>query len=120
MIMVGILGSAMYAIEDFKLQDSTFEVGSLVYVVYGLVLAAIGGMAHWAPKLWGVQLPNAKLLPLAGLGVLATVLASLPSTSPGFDEQRDAYSTVVAVGHVLMALTVIGFVGLLVQGNGQR
>jgi heme/copper-type cytochrome/quinol oxidase subunit 1 len=115
MIMVGILGNALYAIEDLKLQDSTFEEGTLVYVVYGLVLAVIGGMAYWASKLWGVQLSNAKLLPLAGLGVLATVLAALPNYIAGFDEQRDVYSTVVAVGHVLMALTVIGFIGLLAQ-----
>ena len=115
MVMVGMLGNAMYAIDDLKLQDSTFEEGALVYVVYGLVLAAIGGMAHWAPKLWGVQLSTAKLLPLAGLGVLATVLAALPNYIAGFDEQRDVYATVIAVGHVLMALTVVGFVGLLVR-----
>jgi cytochrome o ubiquinol oxidase subunit 1 len=115
MVMVGMLGNAMYAIADLKLQDSTFEEGALVSVVYGLVLAAIGGMAHWAPKLWGVQLSTAKLLPLAGLGVLATVLAALPNYIAGFDEQRDVYATVIAVGHVLMALTVIGFVGLLTQ-----
>lgn len=115
MVMVGILGNAMYAIEDLKLQGSTFEEGVLVYVVYGMVLGAIGGMAYWAPKLWGVQLSTAKLLPLAGLGVLATVLAALPNYIAGFDEQRDAYSIVAAIGHVLMALTVIGFIGLLVQ-----
>lgn len=115
MVLVGVLGNAMYAIEDLKVQDSTFEEGVLVYVVYGLVLGVIGGMAHWAPKLWGVQLSNAKLLPLAGLGVLATVLAGLPNYIAGFDEQRDVYSTVITIGHVLMALTVVAFIGLLAQ-----
>ena len=115
MIMVGMLGNAMYAIEDLKLQDSTFEEGVLVYVAYGLVLAALGGMAYWASKLWGVELSMVKLLPLAGLGVLATVLASLPNYIAGFDQQRDVYDTVIAFGHGLMALTVIGFIGLLAQ-----
>jgi heme/copper-type cytochrome/quinol oxidase subunit 1 len=115
MIMVGVLGNAMYAIEDLGLQNSTFEEGVLVYVVYGLVLAAFGGMAFWASKLWGVELPMIKMMPLAGLGVLAVVLASLPNYIAGFDQQRDVYDTVIAVGHALMALTVIGFIGLLTQ-----
>ena len=115
MIMVGVLGNAIYAIEDLGLQNSTFEEGVLVYVVYGLVLAALGGMAFWASKLWGVELPMIKMMPLAGLGVLAAVLASLPNYIAGFDQQRDVYDTVVAVGHALMALTVIGFIGLLAQ-----
>ncbi|WP_394934313.1 cbb3-type cytochrome c oxidase subunit I [uncultured Ilumatobacter sp.] len=115
MIMVGVLGNATYAIEDLGLQNSTFEEGVLVYVVYGLVLAALGGMAFWASKLWGVELPMIKMMPLAGLGVLAAVLASLPNYIAGFDQQRDVYDTVVAVGHALMALTVIGFIGLLAQ-----
>ena len=115
MIMVGVLGNAIYAIEDLGLQNSTFEEGVLVYVVYGLVLAALGGMAFWASKLWGVELPMIKMMPLAGLGVLAVVLASLPNYIAGFDQQRDVYDTVIAVGHALMALTVIGFIGLLTQ-----
>jgi heme/copper-type cytochrome/quinol oxidase subunit 1 len=114
MVMVGMIGTALFAIEDIGLQDTVFAEGALIYVVYGTVLAALGGMAHWAPKLWGVNLPSAKALPLAGLGVLSTVLASLPSYVAGFDETRDIYAILVLVGHVLMALTVLGFIGLLV------
>ena len=113
MIMVGMIGTALHAIDDLGLQGTVFAEGALIYVVYGTVLAALGGMAHWAPKLWGVNLQTAKVLPLAGLGVLATVLASLPSYVAGFDEPRDIYAVLVLVGHVLMALTVIGFIGLL-------
>jgi len=113
MVMVGMIGSALFAIDDLGLQGTVFAEGALIYVVYGTVLAALGGMAHWAPKLWGVNLQAAKVLPLAGLGVLATVLASLPSYVAGFDEPRDIYAILVLVGHVLMALTVLGFIGLL-------
>jgi heme/copper-type cytochrome/quinol oxidase subunit 1 len=114
MVMVGMIGTALFAIDDIGLQDTVFAEGALIYVVYGTVLAALGGMAHWAPKLWGINLPAAKVLPLAGLGVLATVLASLPSYVAGFDEPRDIYAILVLVGHVFMALTVLGFIGLLV------
>jgi len=115
MVMVGVLGNALFSIADLDLRGSTFEEGALVYVAYGLVLGALGGMAHWSSKLWGCQLATAKVLPLALLGVLATVLASLPNYIAGFDQSRDIYSTVIAVGHALMALTVLGFVGLLAQ-----
>jgi heme/copper-type cytochrome/quinol oxidase subunit 1 len=114
MVMVGMIGTALFAIEDLGLQGTVFDEGALVYVVYGTVLAALGGMAHWAPKLWGVNLQAAKVLPLAILGLLATVLASLPSYVAGFDEPRDIYAILVLVGHVLMALTVLGFIGLLI------
>jgi heme/copper-type cytochrome/quinol oxidase subunit 1 len=114
MVMVGMIGTALFAIDDLGLQGTVFDEGALIYVVYGAVLAALGGMAHWAPKLWGVNLQAAKVLPLAGLGVLATVLASLPSYVAGFDEPRDIYAILVLVGHVLMALTVLGFIGLLI------
>lgn len=114
MVMVGMIGTALFAIEDLGLQGTVFAEGALIYVVYGTVLAALGGMTYWAPKLWGVNLPATKVLPIAGLGVLATVLASLPSYVAGFDEPRDVYAILVLVGHVLMALTVLGFIGLLV------
>ncbi len=113
MVLVGVLGNALLSIADLDLQGSTFEEGALVYVTYGLVLGALGGVAHWAPKLWGRQLATAKVLPLALLGVLATVLASLPHYISGFDQARDVYAIVIAVGHALMALTVLGFIGLL-------
>jgi cytochrome o ubiquinol oxidase subunit 1 len=114
MVMVGMIGTALFAIDDLGLQGTVFAEGALIYVVYGTVLAALGGMAYWAPKLWGVNLPAAKVLPLAGLGVIATVLASLPSYVAGFDAPRDVYANLVLVGHVLMALTVLSFIGLLV------
>jgi len=115
MVMVGVLGNALYSVADLDLQGSTVQEGALTYVTYGLVLGALGGMAHWASKLWGRQLATAKVLPLALLGVLATVLASLPHYIAGFDQARDIYEIVIAIGHALMAVTVLGFIGLLAQ-----
>ncbi len=115
MVLMGMLGTALFAIEDLALQGTVFEEGALIYVVYGAVLGVMGGVAFWAPKLWGRTLPAAHLLPLAGLGLLATVLASLPSYVEGFDTPRDVYSVLVLVGHVLMGLTVLAFVGLLAK-----
>ena len=43
MILVGMLGGALLPITDLGLQGTVFEEASLVYVVYGGVLGALGG-----------------------------------------------------------------------------
>jgi heme/copper-type cytochrome/quinol oxidase subunit 1 len=67
-----------------------------------------------------------KAIPLALLGTLATVLASLPYYIAGFAKQpasttqfdysgpQDLWNTVAAAGHALMVLTILAFVGLAV------
>jgi heme/copper-type cytochrome/quinol oxidase subunit 1 len=124
MVLVGMLGNAVHAIEDLGLRGTVFEEGALVYVVYGGVLGALGGIAHWAPKLWGRKMPEKKIIPLALTGVLGTILASLPLYAAGFSDQpagqvmislssaESALNTAVLAGHALMLLTVLAFVAL--------
>ena len=90
MIFVGMLGGALVPITDLGLQGTVFEEGVLVYVVYGAVLAALGGVAYWAPKWTGRTIPDGPALGLATLGMLATVLASLPYYIAGFADQPAA------------------------------
>ncbi len=124
MVLVGMLGNAVYAIEDLGLDGTVFEEGALVYVVYGGVLGALGGITHWAPKLWGRKMAEKKTIPLALSGVLATILASLPLYVAGFSDQpagevmislsgtESALNTAVLAGHVLMLLTLLAFVAI--------
>jgi heme/copper-type cytochrome/quinol oxidase subunit 1 len=134
MVFVGMLGNVLYAIDDLALQGTVFEEASLVYVSYGAALGVMGGVAYWAPKLWGRRMPEAKLIPLALLGVLATVLASFPYFIAGFADQpanaaefsysgpAALWNILVLAGHALMLLTVIGFVASAVaafRGNGE-
>ncbi len=108
-----------------------------MYVVYGAALGVMGGVAFWAPKLWGRVLPEKQVLPLALVGLLGTVLAALPLYIAGFLDQAgglpasDAdvsallsigsvdqgalWNTLSLAGHGLMALTVIAFVGLMLK-----
>lgn len=123
MILVGMLGAALEPIVDLELAGTVFGEASLVYIAYGAALGVMGGVAHWAPKLWGKQLDLKKAAPLALLGVAGTVLASFPHYIAGFLDQPGGLSyndgdlaiwnILVLVGHGLMALTVLGFVGLL-------
>jgi heme/copper-type cytochrome/quinol oxidase subunit 1 len=134
MVLVGMLGNAIYAIDDLGLAGTVFEEGALVYVVYGGVLGALGGIAHWAPKLWGRKMSEKKVIPLALTGVLGTILASLPLYVAGFSDQpagqvmislsstESALNTAVLAGHVVMLLTVLAFVGLALAtftGDGE-
>ena len=137
MIATGIAGNFLYGITDLELIGTSFEEGATLYVVYGAALGVMGGLAFWAPKLWGRVLPEKQVLPLALLGLLGTVLAALPLYIAGFLDQAgglpasDAdvsallsignvdqgalWNTLSLAGHGLMALTVIAFVGLMLK-----
>jgi heme/copper-type cytochrome/quinol oxidase subunit 1 len=86
----------------------------------------MGGVVFWAPKLWGRRIPDMKAMPLALLGVLAVVLAAFPYFIAGFADQPAAsptydysgpaelWNVLSLVGHGLMALVVLAFVGLAI------
>jgi heme/copper-type cytochrome/quinol oxidase subunit 1 len=99
-----------------------------VYVVFGAVLAGLGAIAHWGPKLWGRQMPEKATLPLAGLGFIATVLAALPLYIAGFADQpallandfsyggpQELWNVLVTAGQGLMLLVVVAFVALALR-----
>jgi heme/copper-type cytochrome/quinol oxidase subunit 1 len=123
MILVGMLGNILHAADDLALQGTVFEEATLIYVVYGAVLGVMGAVVHWAPKLWGSKLDQGKVLPLSLLGVTGTILAAFPMYIAGFldqpaglsyvDDDLQLWNIIALVGHALMALTVLGFVGVL-------
>ncbi len=137
MVAVGIVGNLLQSITDLELIGTTFEEGATLYVVYGSALAVMGGVVFWAPKLWGRVLPDKQVLPLALLGVLGTILASLPLYVAGFlgqagglptndadvgallaigDVEGGSIWTVLSlIGHGLVALTIVAFVGLMAK-----
>lgn len=147
MVGAGIAGYALLGIADLELLDpvTVLEEGATIYVAYGTALAVMGGVVFWAPKLWGRLVPDKQVLPLALLGVVGTVLASLPLYVAGFLDQAggipasDAdvamllsidqvdggsiWNVLSLVGHGVMALTVLAFVGLLLKvltGSGEQ
>ena len=127
MVLVGMLGNAVYHVGDAQLVGTVFEEGVWIYVCYGTVLGAMGGVAYWGPKLWGRAMPDKAVLPLALLGLAATVMASFPYYIAGFAKQpagvtefdysgpQALWNTLVTIGHGLMALTVLAFIGLALR-----
>jgi len=132
LIVVGMLGNAVYLIGDAQLGGTVFEEGAWIYVLYGSVLAGLGGVAYWGPKLWGRRISELQLIPLALLGALATVLSSLPYYIAGFAKQpadstifdysgpKELWNTLVTVGHGLMALTVLAFIGVAITSFSSK
>jgi len=129
MVIVGMLGGALTPITDLGLRGTVFEEGALVYVAYGTALAGLGAVVWWAPKVLGRRVPERPALGLAGLGLVATILATLPYYAAGFADQPAAearydiggpsalFNLAVTAGHALMALVVLAFLGLVVSGS---
>lgn len=124
MVVAGMLAAAANHLVDLGLLVTAVEEAATVYVVYGAVLAGLGAIAYWTPVWTGRLIADKQALGLAALGLLATVLASLPYVVAGIIEDPSdggAYgpsgfwSVLVALGHALMALTVVAFIGLLLQ-----
>ena len=123
MILVGMLGNVLHAADDLGLQGTVFDEAVLIYIVYGAVLAMMGAVVHWAPKLWGGMLSSAGASILALLGLGATILAAFPLFIAGFldqpagiaydDDDLLIWNVISLVGHAMMALTVLGFFVLL-------
>lgn len=128
MIIIGVLGNGLYRLKAASLDGSVFSEGIVLYLVYGGLLSALGALTHWAPLLWGRALDNTKLLGLALVGLLGTILASFPLYIAGFaDQPANAvmgfdyggpvalWNVLTGLGHALIVLTVVGFVGLLID-----
>ena len=120
MILLGMLGNLVLNITSAGLVGTSFEEGVTTFVTYGALMAVLGGVIHWAPKLWGVLVDDSVGIPVVGLALLGTVLASLGNFIAGFSGQpvestdgftydgpRGLWNLLVAGGHVLVAISVI-------------
>jgi heme/copper-type cytochrome/quinol oxidase subunit 1 len=127
MVLAGMLANAVYLIGDAQLSGTVFEEGAWLSIGYGAVLGALGAVAYWGPKLWGRSMPNGPLVPLALVGLLGTALATLPLYIAGFADQpagsvtfdysgpQNLWNWLSTVGHGLVLLTVLAFVGLALR-----
>lgn len=123
-VLAGMLGGALTPFTDLGLQGTVFEEGVRVCLVYGAVLAGLGALVYWTPKLTGRLIPDKPAMGLAVLGFLAAALAGLPYYIAGFADQPAAsgvydysgpaelWNVLVTVGHGLMGVVLLGFVAL--------
>lgn len=128
LVFAGTLANALYLVGDARLAGTVFEEGAWLSVGYGAVLAGLGALVWWGPKLWGRTLPSLPLFGLAALGFLGGALASLPLYVAGFADQpggsvvfdydgpQSLWNVLSTAGHGLMLVTVLGVVGLALRG----
>ncbi len=145
MVFVGVVGTFLMGIADLEIAGTAMEEGAVLYVVYGAAMGVMGGIAFWAPKLWGRTLPEKLVLPLVLLALGGTVLASLPLYIAGFLGQAGGipasdpdletvlsldyagsaslWNVLSMIGSILMLVAVLAFVGLMMKtfvGAGAR
>lgn len=83
--IVAVLAGGLFVIESLELQATPFyQDGVLVLAAGAAMLAALGGLVYWAPKIWGRSL-NPGLARLAALvGFVGVLLGGLMLCLEGF------------------------------------
>jgi heme/copper-type cytochrome/quinol oxidase subunit 1 len=129
-----LLGTAMgvgTVIADLDVVFTTWATGQMYAVLAGSLVAALGGVMFWAPKLYGTQLAEAPARLAATLLLLGTAVVAVTYAAggvldqpewwlvfdPGTIDEVDTVETlnlvgaiggvVVVAGGVLMVLTVL-------------
>ena len=137
LVGLGLVANFLQAITDLELLGTAFEEGATLLVAYGAVLALLGGLVFWAPKLWGIVVPALHVVPLALLGAAGAALAGgsaiagglldqpggLPADDAGvarllsldFSDAGSLLAVLGLIGHAAIALTVLAFGALLLK-----
>jgi heme/copper-type cytochrome/quinol oxidase subunit 1 len=143
MLLVGLLAGALQAIEPIKtlvdgegtsLYGTTVTTSVASYVVLAAMIAGLGGLVYWAPKVIGRCVPEVGARLVALLLLAGTVLwsfpylisgllgqSAIPGTVPADNADAiKALNTASVVGGVVLALAVVAFVGLLLAALRSR
>ena len=127
--LVGALVGVLTPIVDLDLIGTVYQESQTYYLLFAGLLAGMGAVAYWGPKLWGRRLPDKAVGGLAALGLIGTVLAAFPYVIAGFlnqpigavswdhlDGPIQLCNVAVTIGFALLALTVVAFGLLALRG----
>jgi heme/copper-type cytochrome/quinol oxidase subunit 1 len=131
LLLVGVAAGMLTTIEDLDLAGTTWMTAQSYVVLLATVTAALGGVAFWAPKLYGRLLPEALGRMTATLLLLGTLVLAVPYGIAGFlDQPRpldaaaaadlsdkatvEVLNLIAAIGGVIVVLgVVLAVLGLL-------
>lgn len=134
MLLAGAANGALVSISQLDLIATTGSTAQVHYVLVAVLLGAFGGVAYWAPKIWGRSVPEGASTGLAVGGLIGCVLLSLPDLVSGFFDQParlgevgddestiEALNLASAVGGGLLVLVAVAFAALVVRAaTGRR
>ena len=137
-VLAGAAAGVLNHVGDAGLVGTTFEEGTWLLLVGGVLLGTMGAVAHWGPKWWGRTIADKAALPLALLAFIGVELAAVPMLIAGFADQPSAifpavesgpsvvefaysgpaelWNTLSAAGLALVLVSVFAFVLLAVRG----
>jgi len=138
MLLVGLLAGGVQAIkpietlvdgEGLPLYGTSWSTGITAYVLLASVIAMLGAVVYWSPKIVGAAFPEAGARLVATLALLGTVVGSFPELVSGLLGQPasptqiagdnldtiETLNTVVAAGDGLLALAGLLFIVLLIK-----
>ena len=138
LLLDGVLAGAVQAIEPIEtlvdgdgtsLFGTTWSTSIASHVVLATLVALLGAIVYWAPKLIGRRVPEPPARGLAMLLLLGSVLWGLPDLIAGllgqpaspFVAAADNISTIETlnllstIGGAVLAVALLGFVGLLAR-----
>lgn len=122
LVLLGAASALLVSIETFELGGTSAMSGQAELTVIGALAGAFGGLAYFAPKLFGRSLPE-PLSALAAVGVLVGgVLFGVADVVSGFLDQADLLGgalTDVSTIETLNAAAVAGFVVVVLAGLAQ-
>ncbi|MCU1377686.1 MAG: putative cytochrome c oxidase subunit 1-alpha [Acidimicrobiales bacterium] len=131
LLLLGAVAGALLSIDGLKLHNTTWELGQTHLIVLGAgTVGGLGALWWWAPKLWGVELPESAgiLVFLASFGgavllaggELVNGLANdLPLRAATFtDDSVKVLNGISAAGGVLV--TLAGLLTVLVLLGAAR
>jgi heme/copper-type cytochrome/quinol oxidase subunit 1 len=131
-LLMALAGAAVGVLlpwPGLDLQGTVYGFAQFNLVLYAAVLAGLGGLAYWGPKLWGRRPADGPLRGLATLGFLGVGLIAVPDVILGFMKQpADTVSdfgidgpvgflnALSGVGYVVVALVVLGALLYFLRG----
>jgi heme/copper-type cytochrome/quinol oxidase subunit 1 len=128
-VFLHLAATAMGAFTFFPklhLVDTVWEEAHFDYVVFGGLLAGLGALAYWAPKMSGRLVADKRLLGLGVLGFLALAALALPQVINGIIHQplatvdfttgNELLNLVSGIGAALLALVVLGVAAVILNG----
>lgn len=111
LVLDGAVTGLAVAVDPFDLIGTTGTTAQMHSVLGAAMLALLGGLAYWAPKVLGSSLAEMPSRLLALLGLVGVALLAVPDLVSGFLDQASQFGAVASETDGIEALNVLSLGG---------